>query len=177
MILRAQDLVRPGGPVVAVMLIDLDHFKEINDLHGHLAGDHLLVNVARRIEAELGPDDVCARLGGDEFAVIARCGPTADTPAGLAARIVAAIRRPLTYRGVDVTPGTSLGYVVLTGEPTSVEELLRRADRALYAAKTEGRGRAAAYDPAMDAAESPGKSASQRRWRSREPEAGGASAP
>lgn len=165
---RARELAAADGRPAALMLIDLDHFKQINDSHGHLAGDHLLVNVARRIEAELGPDDVCARLGGDEFAVVSRSEPTTDAVAALAGRIIEAIGKPLTYLDADVTPGASLGYVMLSAEPVGAEELLRRADRALYAAKTQGRGRTAAYSETMEADAVPEDAEPRRRRKVRD---------
>lgn len=134
-----------GGPPFALLLIDLDRFKAINDRHGHVLGDRLLVAVAGRIEAELGPGDVAARLGGDEFAVIVQTRATAPAVAELAANIVRAIRAPLTIDGITVHPGASLGFTLYPRDGGNLEQVLAHADQALYDAKTGGRSGWADY--------------------------------
>jgi len=130
---------RDGGRL-AVMLVDLDRFKEVNDTHGHAAGDALLVEVARRLEGAVREGDLVARLGGDEFAVLAT-GTAQDRGfAVLADRIVARLAEPLPLGDRELAPGASLGLAVHPDEPGGPEELLAAADRALYAVKAAGRG-------------------------------------
>jgi len=134
-----------GGAPFALLLIDLDHFKAVNDRHGHMVGDRLLVAVASRIEAELGSGDIAARLGGDEFAAIVQTRSTASAVAELAANIVRSIRTPLVIDGVAIHPGASVGFTLYPRDPGSVEQVLSHADQALYDAKTHGRSGWADY--------------------------------
>ncbi len=136
-----------GGVPFALLLIDLDHFKAINDRHGHMVGDRLLAAVASRIEAELASGDIAARLGGDEFAVIVQTRATAPAVAEIAAGIVRAIRTPLVIDGVTIHPGASVGFTLYPRDPGSLEQVLSHADQALYDAKTHGRSGWADYRP------------------------------
>ena len=140
----------------AVMFLDLDHFKIINDTRGHDIGDILLLEVANRLERCLRDGDTVARLGGDEFVVVLTLGadPTeAATQAELVAeKIRAALNQPYqlensTYR---ITP--SIGIVLFKGQSEGVDDLLKHADAAMYQAKTAGRNVIRFYDPAMQAA-------------------------
>ncbi len=119
---------------VAVLFIDLDGFKDINDAFGHAFGDDLLIAVAARLRANLRAQDTVARFGGDEFVLL--LDPVVDPAEGLslASRIVADLRRPLEVRGREVAVGASMGIATSDGsEP--VERLMQDADRAMYAAK------------------------------------------
>ncbi len=132
----------------AVLFIDLDDFKTVNDSLGHAAGDELLVTVARRIESCLRPEDTCARLGGDEFAVMVESISEPDGAEIVARRILDAMAEPLSILGSEVTALGSVGIALGTGEQTT-SEILRSADLAMYRAKGEGKGRYALYEPSM----------------------------
>jgi len=132
----------------AVLFIDLDDFKTVNDSLGHAAGDELLVTVARRIESCLRPEDTCARLGGDEFAVMIENISEPDGAVIVARRILDAMAGPLSIFGSEVTAQGSVGIALGTGEQTT-SEILRSADLAMYRAKGEGKGRYALYEPSM----------------------------
>jgi diguanylate cyclase (GGDEF)-like protein len=132
-------LKRNGGNL-AVMMIDLDRFKAVNDTLGHLAGDQLLSEVARRLQSAVRDTDVLARLGGDEFAIIQEGG--ADQREGavaLALRIIEAISVPFDLNGQQVEVGTSIGIALAPEDGVEPDELLRRADLALYSVKSSGR--------------------------------------
>jgi diguanylate cyclase (GGDEF)-like protein len=131
-----------GEPAVnAVLLIDLDDFKTVNDSLGHGAGDRLLGEVADRLRGTLRGGDTCARLGGDEFAVLL-AGVSGFGPAiAVAERVLADLREPFTAGGAEVFVRASIGIAVAGGGSTSADELLRDADMAMYAAKTRGKGR------------------------------------
>ena len=136
-------LERPGAePRVAILFIDLDGFKGVNDAHGHRAGDLVLAEVAQRIAALLRPVDVVARLGGDEFAVL--CPGLVDDAAAvaIAERLVQSVGGPIALPDLEVVVGASIG-IATTAEvgQRSADELLDAADRALYHAKAAGRGR------------------------------------
>jgi PAS domain S-box/diguanylate cyclase (GGDEF) domain len=140
----AQVSVARTSSSIALLLIDLDQFKRINDTMGHSAGDDLLVEVAQRLREEIRASDVVGRLGGDEFAVIARASLDPSTLGGLAQRIVHRLSQPFTICDVEVRTGASLGIAVaepqLDGlDATTFDSLLARADLALYAAKEAGR--------------------------------------
>ena len=134
---------------MAVGLLDLDDFKGVNDTLGHEAGDALLVKVAGRLRGATGPRDVVGRLGGDEFALLLRGAP--EEVHATADRVVEALRRPVALDGHELQVTASLGLVPRSGT-SSMGDLLRRADLAMYAAKAEGGGRWAGYQPAMSAA-------------------------
>ena len=133
---------------VAVLFLDLDRFKEVNDAQGHLAGDHLLIEVARRIRSVVRPADTVARLGGDEFVVVCR-DTDARAAKRVAMRITGALGKPFEIRGRQLAVTASIG--VVTSPPTQPdgEELLHCADAAMYEAKSRGRARAQVYDPAL----------------------------
>ncbi len=139
---------------LALLLLDLDRFKAVNDLHGHPAGDRLLQEVAFRLRAVLREGDQIARLGGDEFALVVPCGnDPIEQAARLARRIVGALTQPVRLDGVTVQTGTSIGIAI--AEPGSEDDataLMHRADLALYRAKQEGRGGFNFFEAGMDAA-------------------------
>jgi diguanylate cyclase (GGDEF)-like protein/PAS domain S-box-containing protein len=138
------------GTGVAVLLLDLDGFKTINDSLGHAAGDELLVGVAERLRAALRAGDTAARLAGDEFVMIIEDGAP-DDAARVAERIVKALRRPFTVHGRTVFTSASIGIVCRT-EATEPESLLRDADVAMYRAKARGEHGYVLFEPDMHAA-------------------------
>lgn len=123
-----------AGSMVALLLIDLDHFKAINDGSGHAAGDRLLAGYAAMLRAQLREDDVIARIGGDEFAVLLG-GATADLAAQVGARLARACAS-LRIEGVPSAPSASFGITALSAEDASIAEAMARADLALYRAKS-----------------------------------------
>lgn len=135
-----QALARPALDC-AVMLLDLDKFKGINDVHGHAAGDEFLSLVARRLRAAVRTADVAARLGGDEFAILV-AGPSANMAAErLAERIVAAMEQPFDLAVGTVRSGASIGIAASAVHGNDPDHLLAIADEAMYSAKTAGGGR------------------------------------
>ena len=125
---------------IAVILVDLDRFKEVNDTFGHPSGDRVLVEVGRRLFECVRTEDLVARLGGDEFAVIAVSREAPDGFAALGRRIVERLSERLRIGGIEIEPSASLGMTVFPDDPGSLKELMVHADRALYAAKQTGRG-------------------------------------
>ncbi|KQM70229.1 bifunctional diguanylate cyclase/phosphodiesterase [Xylophilus sp. Leaf220] len=129
------------GEMLAVVLFDLDRFKDVNDSYGHLAGDELLQQVAARLGACRRPTDVLARLGGDEFALLMRNLPTGEDAASGAASCMEALAQPWHSRaGVELATGMSAGICLFPQHGTTPEALLQGADAALYRAKGDGRG-------------------------------------
>jgi len=136
----------PGA--VAVLLLDLDEFKRVNDVHGHSAGDQLLCEVARRLLSATRGCDVVARLGGDEFALVLD-GVDSVVFADIAAnRILAALRRPIAVDGAELVLSTSIGIAYATSDDT-VDSLMRNADTAMYSAKNSGKGKFDVFTSAM----------------------------
>jgi diguanylate cyclase (GGDEF)-like protein len=119
----------------AMLLLDLDHFKDINDTLGHTVGDQMLVAVADRLSSHSGPSHLVARLGGDEFVVLARGLPDEQSAAALAERLCAAVREPVLLHGVMLSVGCSVGIAFGPQHADNVSDLLRCADIALYEAK------------------------------------------
>jgi diguanylate cyclase (GGDEF)-like protein len=151
---RLADLVeevRRTGHAAAVLSIDLDRFKEVNDTLGHLIGDALIRAVGQRLARLLRGSDLVARLGGDEFAVIAPDVDELGDLQTLAERIINAVRAPYAIMGHTLNIGASIGIASITRETGEVADIMRRADVALYRAKNEGRNRACIYDAEMDA--------------------------
>ena len=137
-----------GDQELAVMFIDVDGFKRVNDVHGHAVGDVVLRTVAERISAAMRMGDHVGRLGGDEFVVIAEPIVDLETAMGLANRVLQALCQPFTANGVSLTLSVSIGVTFATVSSTP-EELLRDADLALYEAKEQGRARVAFCDEAL----------------------------
>ena len=146
--LRAQATDRSEGPGHALLLVDLDHFKEINDTLGHPVGDDLLREVAQRLTDCLRPEDVVCRLGGDEFAVFALRD---ESPDGLEAadRVLKALEATFLVDGARLDVDASVGVALHPEHGSDLDVLLQRADVALYAAKAD-RGTARLYDPDTD---------------------------
>jgi diguanylate cyclase (GGDEF)-like protein len=132
---------------VAVLFLDLDDFKIVNDGMGHSAGDELLRTVAARLRAGVRPDDLCARLGGDEFAVLLR--DDADDAVLVGQRLVELIAAPVTLRGRLAQVGASVGLAFAGAGDVRVEQLVQRADIAMYAAKAKGKNRVQVFDPSL----------------------------
>jgi diguanylate cyclase (GGDEF)-like protein len=135
--------------LLAVLFLDLDDFKQINDGHGHGVGDRLLVAIAARIAGTLRGADTVARMGGDEFAVLLEdLDDPAEVPI-LANRIAAAVAEPYEFGGLEAFAAVSIGVALGSGTDTDPEELLRNADVAMYVAKAKGKHRAETFDPSM----------------------------
>ncbi|MBT2530915.1 EAL domain-containing protein [Arthrobacter sp. ISL-48] len=142
----AAALGAPRLKSVDVLLIDLDDFKEVNDILGHQAGDDMLVEVARRLRRCVPTADVVARLGGDEFVVLLTDCPDADD---IAADIVRSLHVPVTISGTVLRPSLSMGLASMGHEEIGTNELLRHADIAMYAAKAAGKNRFIRFHPDM----------------------------
>jgi diguanylate cyclase (GGDEF)-like protein len=138
------------GQSFALLCLDLDRFKEVNDTLGHPVGDALLCAVAERLQGELRETDTLARLGGDEFAIIQAGVEAAGEATALARRLVETIGAPFELDGHQVVVGTSIGITLAPGDGLDADALLKAADLALYRAKGEGRGRWRFFEPEMD---------------------------
>jgi len=136
----------------AVMLLDLDRFKLVNDSLGHRAGDELLKEVARRLRGVVRDVDTVVRLGGDEFVVIVTPGPERDVAQRAAARIIEAMKAPVRVAGVEVHTSPSIGIAFYPEDATTVENLVAHADAAMYAAKQRGRNNFQCFMPGMNTA-------------------------
>lgn len=141
---RSSRHVRHGSPV-AVLFLDLDDFKIVNDSVGHLSGDELLVNVGRRISSCLRPGDTAARMGGDEFAVLLDEGIDATSAARIAERMLEALSASVVQSGEILCVSASIGVATSESGIEESEGLLRAADAAMYASKRRGRGGYAVY--------------------------------
>jgi diguanylate cyclase (GGDEF)-like protein len=135
---------------LAVLMLDLDGFKSVNDMHGHAAGDKALSEFARRVAALLRADSVLARIGGDEFAILMPRIDSLEDPTNLARRIAAAVAEPFVIDSVAAEFGVGVGIAIAPDDGTSPDDLLRRADRALYRAKGAGRSSVRFFEPDMD---------------------------
>ena len=133
---------------ITALSIDLDDFKAVNDAHGHVAGDHLLTEIAGRITAVLRPADTAARMGGDEFSVLLE-EVGAEEADQVAERILAAVRRPVTIAGTEMFITASIGIAVGHGLGVDAIDLLRSADIAMYEAKARGKGRQERFESGM----------------------------
>lgn len=138
-----------GGHNAALLYVDLDGFKKINDSAGHEAGDQVLIEIAARLVRSAGPNNTVARLGGDEFAVLVSASDDPRTPAMVATRILLALQEPVSATGLDRPMSASIGMVRLCEDGDNSETLLRNADIAMYRAKELGRDRIAAFAPIM----------------------------
>lgn len=138
---------------LAVIVLDVDHFKRVNDGHGHAAGDAVLREVARRCEAELRPEDVFARIGGEEFVALVP-GATLGDATVVAERLrLALAREPIDVGDVRMPVTASFGCSALDGDPgATLAALLESADGALYQAKRDGRNRVSTSGPGRIAA-------------------------
>lgn len=140
--------IHPG--MLAVLFCDLNRFKQVNDQFGHQAGDALLIEISRRLQDGLRSTDIVSRLGGDEFVVISRgIRQTADAN-NLAKSLQRRLSLPWRYEGHDLQPSMSVGIAVTDDPEITIDELLRRADLAMYEAKSRGEESVAIYDAAID---------------------------
>jgi diguanylate cyclase (GGDEF)-like protein/PAS domain S-box-containing protein len=137
------------GEHIAMLAIDLDHFKAVNDRHGHSAGDEVLKAVAVRLRACVRPGDLVSRLGGDEFAILLRQSSAAHDASAMARRVIGALTEPIPSRSRMLRIGASVGVAICDGSEVGVDEVLVQADMALYAAKESGRGRHEIYATAL----------------------------
>ena len=140
------------GNMVAVMFVDLDHFKEVNDTLGHAAGDQVLVSVSRRLLRACRASDSVTRFGGDEFVIVVEDVDSLDNIRRVAQRILDALATPIVVDGSELFFGASLGVALAAAEispTTQVDGLLRDADTAMYRAKEAGRNTYVIFDPAM----------------------------
>lgn len=139
----------------AVLIVDLDRFKPVNDIHGHAAGDDVLREIATRLGRLARKGEIVARLGGDEFGFIldyvSQKDPT-NAASVLADRIIAGVEKPITLGGQSVEVGASIGIAICPTDGTDPETLLRAADMAMYRAKEEGRGSYRFFDQSMEKA-------------------------
>ncbi len=138
------------GETAALLYLDLDHFKSVNDTLGHPLGDALLREVTSRLHEQVRESDMIARLGGDEFAIVLSMDQPDDARV-LAERLIAAISAPYELDGHQVIIGTSIGIALVPDDGDDTDILLKNADLALYRAKAEGRGRYSFFAPEMDA--------------------------
>jgi diguanylate cyclase (GGDEF)-like protein len=135
---------------LAVLFVDLDGFKQVNDAHGHEAGDELLVAVTGRLATTLRPHDTVARLGGDEFAILLDDLHRIGDAQRVADRLIEAVAEPVAIAGRQVTVGASVGIAAARpGDTTDTDTLLRYADAAMYAAKAAGKGRVQVFEPTL----------------------------
>jgi diguanylate cyclase (GGDEF)-like protein/PAS domain S-box-containing protein len=132
-----------------VLFLDLDRFKVVNDSMGHMAGNLLLSEVARRLLACASPNDLVARLGGDEFAILLEDSPDVDAGMRLAQRVLEALRLPMAINNTELVPAASIGITTSDLGYRTVDEVLRDADLAMYEAKAAGRGRVVYFDSSM----------------------------
>ncbi len=130
---------RRSGRSVGVMFVDLDHFKNINDTLGHEAGDELLLEMSRRLRDCVREDDTVARLGGDEFTIILAELRHPEDAAGVAEKIIRAVRKPMSISGTAIEVSASIGIALFPEDGGDPETLLRNADSAMYRAKESGR--------------------------------------
>jgi diguanylate cyclase (GGDEF)-like protein len=146
---RALDRARASGLQVAVLFVDLDGFKTINDSLGHAVGDQLLVELSARLLAASTQNTLVARLGGDEFAILVEEVDDPATPKRLAESTLRLIGRPTSLAEREVVVNASIGIATNTAEKADADELLRNADMAMYTAKRAGKGRYAVFEDSM----------------------------
>ena len=134
---------------VAVLFLDLDRFKVVNDSLGHDAGDRLLQATAERLLECVRPDDIVSRFGGDEFAILMKRQSSEEMAIRIARRIITVLQAPVTIGGQEIYTSTSVGIALADAGSLDPDELLHRADAAMYDAKREGKGRFRIFEPSM----------------------------
>ncbi len=137
-----------GRTQVALLFLDLDDFKVVNDTLGHRAGDRLLIEVARRLSEATRAGDIAARQGGDEFTVLLDRVHGVEDAVASAARLATALSRPIELEGLNISITVSIG-IALASDENNADDLLAHADAAMYAAKAQGKARHAVFDPSM----------------------------
>ncbi len=135
----------------ALLMIDLDRFKAVNDSLGHLVGDRLLAQVSHRLKTLIGDNEQCGRLGGDEFAIVIRDASSKDAIERVASAVIHDLSQPYEVDQHTLYIGASVGSAVGPRDGTTVEMLMRNADLALYRAKDEGGGEHCRYEPSLHA--------------------------
>ena len=148
---KLDECLAAGAGRFALLMLDLDGFKAINDVHGHAAGDRALNEFAHRISVLLGRDAFFARIGGDEFSIIMPAIAAADDAADLARRAIAAVAEPFFIDHASVRLGVGVGIAIAPDDGNQTGDLVRRADRALYRAKAAGPSCVRFFEPEMDA--------------------------
>jgi len=147
---QALERSQPGNKRVAVLCVDLDLFKNVNDSFGHPMGDRLLKLVAARLKSEVFGDNLAARLGGDEFAVVLGADVSPNEASDFANRLIEKLSARYDIDGVELVIGASIGIALSPGDGTTTEELMRNADMALYRAKSDGGGVHRFFEREMD---------------------------
>src|SRR5882757_7528627 len=147
---QALEQSQPGNRRVAVLCVDLDLFKNVNDSFGHPMGDRLLKAVADRLRSELRGNNLVARLGGDEFAIVLAADVSPNEASDYAARLIKALSATYDIDGIEVVIGASIGIALSPGDGDTSEELMRNADMALYRAKSDGGGVHHFFEREMD---------------------------
>jgi diguanylate cyclase (GGDEF)-like protein len=142
---------QPARRTVALLFLDIDRFKTVNDSLGHRVGDGLLIAIAERLHAVLRPEDTIARFGGDEFAILVDDVGSPREVLALAERISSAFDAPFRLEEREITIRSSIGVVLASGGHATADDLLRDADVAMYRAKASGRGSYALFEPSMQA--------------------------
>ena len=135
----------------ALLFIDLDNFKQINDCHGHQAGDEFLIEVSQRLKVSVRENDSVARLGGDEFVVLLELLPDTELAEEIANRVIEKIAQPYQLKGCEVLSGASIGIALFEHDYNDVESIMQDADLAMYQAKALGRGQFVVFEPSMRA--------------------------
>lgn len=148
---RALSRAAGRGESAALLFIDLDDFKDVNDSLGHEAGDRLLLEASERLTALLAPTATVARFGGDEFAILLEHLPDETEATRVAGRIIGALGEPFVLAGREASVSASIGIVALPASSGGPEDLLRDADVAMYRAKEEGKGRYRVFEESMRA--------------------------
>ncbi len=138
---QALSIARRGEKRLAMLFVDLDRFKAVNDTHGHKVGDELLRAVAERLLVTVRNEDTVARIGGDEFGILVQDAARPSDAEVVAAKIVAAVGQPFVVRGLSLTVGASVGVTMFPESADTYDSVVSRADSAMYRAKANGRGR------------------------------------
>ena len=148
---QALDIAAQQNNAVAVVFIDLDGFKAVNDTHGHAAGDSLLIQVSKRIQSEIHASDTLARIGGDEFVMILTGAPQPERASRVATRVIEALRKPFQIEGHNIEISASVGIALYPDDGATADTLMRAADIAMYRVKDEGRGALRFFEASMNA--------------------------
>jgi diguanylate cyclase (GGDEF)-like protein/PAS domain S-box-containing protein len=149
---HAMSRTRHDRQALAVLFVDLDDFKNVNDSLGHGEGDHLLVAVAERFRGALRAGDTIARMGGDEFAILLEDPPDSAVPVQVAERLLSTLQAPFERHGKELSVHASIGVAAWTSVRQSADELLRNADVSMYTAKSKGKNRIEVFEASMHAA-------------------------
>ena len=149
-IAAALETLRQNGGRITILFCDLNGFKEINDLHGHLVGDDLLIEIGRRLQRSLRQGDILSRLGGDEFVVLTMGVFDSGDALQMAMRLQDAVGESWSIEGHTIRPSMSIGITISADPRISIDELIRRADLAMYEAKSKGGRHVSFYQASID---------------------------